>query len=71
MTMSDEVFIPLFEADPYCDQCKCKLRPLGVSTIACNHTSLTVGIDRLDAHNYDRWMVVESDFPKLLQGRLA
>lgn len=54
-------YTELFEGAPYCEQCLCKLRALGTSSISCNHTSLTLGIDKLNAPAYAAWMVVESE----------
>lgn len=58
---------PLFEGEPYCSKCNCKLRPLGVSTVACNHTSFTVGIDSLYNHAFDAWMVCDADLNEIIR----
>ena len=59
-------YTALFEGQPYCDFCKCKLRPIGASTVSCGHTSLTLGVDHLSRPAYDNWMVTERELEKLV-----
>lgn len=59
----------LFEGAPYCDRCRVKLRRLGVSTVTCNHTSLTVGIDSLNSPAYNSWMAMEADLAEIISNQ--
>lgn len=65
--MTNTAYTELFEGAPYCEQCRCKLRRLGRATVSCDHTSFTVGIDKLNAAAYNNWMATESELAGILE----